>query len=190
MAFAPSEDSDQPGRPISLIKVFAVRMKKVDAQADLSLRWAQMPFCWFCREATHVLRFINRSIHCHLADVLKFISRSIHCHLAHVLRFINRSIIAIWQFGTCITRYCYVIERVQFIYLKYVFKLKKSTPSHMIFGELGILPVSTEIQTRVASFWCKLIENHEYFKFSSLVYAAVRAMHEKQSSEIQLDWKY
>ena len=28
MACAPSEDSDQPGHPPSLIKVFAVRMKK------------------------------------------------------------------------------------------------------------------------------------------------------------------
>ena len=54
---APSEDSDQPGHPPSLIRVFAVRMKIawvlcyplsasedwsdwVDAQADLSLRWA------------------------------------------------------------------------------------------------------------------------------------------------------
>ena len=54
----PSEDSDQPGHPPSLIRVFAVRMQKdwvlsyplseqrrlwsdwVDAQADLSLRWA------------------------------------------------------------------------------------------------------------------------------------------------------
>ena len=53
---APSEDSDQPGHPPSLIRVFAVRMKKpwvlsfhlsaqrrlwsdwADAQADLSLR--------------------------------------------------------------------------------------------------------------------------------------------------------
>ena len=57
MASAPSEDSDQPGHPPSLIIVFAVRMKKAwvlsypfsaqrrlwsdwaDAQADLSLRW-------------------------------------------------------------------------------------------------------------------------------------------------------
>ena len=23
----------------------------MDAQADLSLRWAHMPFCWFCHEA-------------------------------------------------------------------------------------------------------------------------------------------
>ena len=29
MACAPSEDSDQPGHPPSLIRVFAVRMKKV-----------------------------------------------------------------------------------------------------------------------------------------------------------------
>ena len=28
MACAPSEDSDQPGQPASLIKVFAVHMKK------------------------------------------------------------------------------------------------------------------------------------------------------------------
>ena len=26
-----------------------------DAQADLSLRWAHMPFCWFCHEAAQVV---------------------------------------------------------------------------------------------------------------------------------------
>ena len=25
------------------------------AQADLSLRWAHMPFCWFCHEAAHII---------------------------------------------------------------------------------------------------------------------------------------
>ena len=25
-----------------------------DAQADLSLHWVHMPFCWFCREAAHI----------------------------------------------------------------------------------------------------------------------------------------
>ena len=65
MACAPSEDSDQPGYPPSLIRVFTVRMKKAwvlsyplsaqrrlcsdlaDAQADLSLRWVHMPFVGF-----------------------------------------------------------------------------------------------------------------------------------------------
>ena len=65
MACVPSEDSDQPGHSPSLIRVFVVRMKKawflsyplspqrrlksdwVDAQADLSLRWAHSYFVGF-----------------------------------------------------------------------------------------------------------------------------------------------
>ena len=65
MTCAPSEDSDQPGHPPRLIRVFAVRMKKAwilsyplsaqrrlrsdwaDAQADLSLRWAHSHFVGF-----------------------------------------------------------------------------------------------------------------------------------------------
>ena len=77
MACAPSEDLEQLRHPPSLIRVFAVRMKKAwalirvftvrmkkawalsypfsthwsdwaDAQPHLSYRWAHMPFCWFC----------------------------------------------------------------------------------------------------------------------------------------------
>ena len=62
---APSKDSDQPGRPPSLIRVFAVRMKKAwvlsyplstqwrlrshwaNAQADLSLWWTHSHFVGF-----------------------------------------------------------------------------------------------------------------------------------------------
>ena len=65
MACAPSEDSDQPGHPPCLIRVFAVRMKKAlvlsyplsaqrrlwsdwaDAEADLSLRWGHSHFVGF-----------------------------------------------------------------------------------------------------------------------------------------------
>ena len=62
---APNEDSDQPGHPSSLIRIFAVRMKKAwvlsyplsaqqrlwsawaDAQANLSLHWAHTHFVSF-----------------------------------------------------------------------------------------------------------------------------------------------
>ena len=72
VACAPSEDSDQPGHPPSLIRVFAVRMKKAwvasygpklsscgqrglwsdwaDAQVDLSLRWVH----------SHIVGFVMR----------------------------------------------------------------------------------------------------------------------------------
>ena len=54
--WASSEDSDQPGHPPSLIRVFAVRMKKawVLSLADLSLRWAHMSLYWFCHEAAQL----------------------------------------------------------------------------------------------------------------------------------------
>ena len=39
----PAKTQDQPGRPPSLIRVFAVRMK----QAELSLRWAHSHFVGF-----------------------------------------------------------------------------------------------------------------------------------------------
>ena len=61
MACESSEDSDQPGHPPSLMRVFAVRLKKawvfscpLSAQADLSLRCAHRSVCWFCPEAAHI----------------------------------------------------------------------------------------------------------------------------------------
>ena len=32
-----------------------LRADWVDAQADLRLRWAHMPFSWFCHEAAHIM---------------------------------------------------------------------------------------------------------------------------------------
>ena len=68
---APSEDSDQPGHPPSLIRVFAVRMKNawvlsypLSAQRRLWSDWAYAQavwvfawrtLCWFCHVAAHVV---------------------------------------------------------------------------------------------------------------------------------------
>ena len=56
-----SEDSDQPGHPPSLIRGFAVRMKRVwvlsyplSAQRRHWSDWAHKSFCWFCHEAAHL----------------------------------------------------------------------------------------------------------------------------------------
>ena len=78
MACAPSEDSDLLGHPPSLIRVFTVRMNTAwvlsyplsaqrrrwsdwaDAQADLSLRWAQSSFVGFVmRQLIFILLFTS-----------------------------------------------------------------------------------------------------------------------------------
>ena len=81
---APSEDSDQPGHQPSLIRVFAVRMKKawvliyplsaqrrlwsdwVDAQADRSLRSAQIHFVGFYHVAAQLVLFWLHYNYCKL----------------------------------------------------------------------------------------------------------------------------
>ena len=42
-----------------------------------------------------------------------------------------------------------IIERVQLNYLKQFFGLKKSTPSYMLYGELGLMPLEIDIHTRI-----------------------------------------
>ena len=77
MACGPREDSDQPGHLPSLIRVFAVRMKKAwvisytmstqgklwsdwaDAQADLSLHWVHTHFVGFVMWLICVIHVVN-----------------------------------------------------------------------------------------------------------------------------------
>lgn len=50
-----------------------------------------------------------------------------------------------------------VIERVQLKFLKHILHLKKSTSSFMIYGELGVYPLIVDIQSRMVSYWTKLV---------------------------------
>lgn len=94
----------------------------------------------------------------------------------------NKTIKPILLYGSEISGYgnCDIIERVHLKFLKYIFKLKKSTPSHMKYGESGILLVTTEIQSRVITYRSKLVnvENVEKNKLSSNIYLVLHAMHE------------
>ena len=81
---APSEDSDQPGHPPSLIRVFAVHMMKAwtlsyqlraqrrlwsdwaDAQADLNLRWAHSHFVGFVMSWLICFCFLTRKLFSHI----------------------------------------------------------------------------------------------------------------------------
>ena len=83
---APSEHSDQPGHPPSLIRVFAVR--SMSAQADLSLRWAHSHIVGFL-----MLRLILVSLQVQTdiwAPSSEFVSSSIlswHILTAHAQTF-------------------------------------------------------------------------------------------------------
>ena len=77
----------------------------------------------------------------------------------------------IWGFGNCDA-----IERIQLKFIKYALNLKKSTPSFMIYGELGMKPITLDIQARVISFWSKLVSDEDH-KLSTLIYKITYEMH-------------
>lgn len=77
----------------------------------------------------------------------------------------------IWGYGNCDD-----LERIQLKFLKYTLNLKKSTPTYMIYGELGIKPISLDIKARVISFWSKLVTNQDN-KLSSIIYTVIHRMH-------------
>ena len=44
-----------PAAICCVLRLDTIGLDWVDAQADLSLRWAHMPLCWFCHEAAQIL---------------------------------------------------------------------------------------------------------------------------------------
>lgn len=86
----------------------------------------------------------------------------------------------IWGFGNND-----ILERVQLKFYKHVLSLKRSTPSIMVYGELGIYPLQIDIQTRSISFWTKLIAP-ESRKLSALMYSITLSHY--NHSEFEYSW--
>jgi hypothetical protein len=64
-----------------------------------------------------------------------------------------------------------ILLKLQLRFYKFVLKLRLSTPSMMVFGEIGKFPVNVSVKTRLLCFWYKLsspIPNSG--KLSSLIY--------------------
>ena len=65
----------------------------------------------------------------------------------------------IWGFSkNTLVRFC-----------KLLLKLKTSTPSYMIYSELGLFPIETDIKLRAISYWARLLTVKET-KLSYLSY--------------------
>ena len=78
----------------------------------------------------------------------------------------------IWGYGNCD-----VIERVQLKFYKHILNLKKSTPSYMIYGELGIMPIIVDIKARIALFGHNLSLQSTVQKLASGIYDIIYHMH-------------
>ena len=78
----------------------------------------------------------------------------------------------IWGYGNLD-----IIERCQLKFYKQILNLKKSTPTFMVYGELGTFPLYVDIQCRMVSFWAKLRDGHN--EIASTIYDIVYRLREQ-----------
>ena len=62
-----------------------------------------------------------------------------------------------------------IINQFQLKYLKMLLNVKKSTPSYMVWGELGIQPLDNIIKNRILNYWCKVV-NDKQDRINHLMY--------------------
>lgn len=78
-----------------------------------------------------------------------------------------------------------LIEKLHLRFCKLILQVNKSTPSCMIYGELGRYPVSVTVKTRVISYWCKLLSGPRH-KYAHLVYKLCYRLH--NSGTVTMPW--
>ena len=54
-----------------------------------------------------------------------------------------------------------VIERAHLKFCKLLLGVKRSTPSFMVYGELGAYPLNISVKTRMLTYWSQLINSKE-----------------------------
>ena len=61
-------------------------------------------------------------------------------------------------------------SKLQLRFFKIIFKLKKSTPNVMVYGELGQFPIEIEAKCRLLNYWYSLTDPNTPGKFSSTIH--------------------
>jgi hypothetical protein len=63
-----------------------------------------------------------------------------------------------------------IIEKLHLKFLKLAAGLKSSTPTYMVYGELGALPINIAISKRIVRFWHSLTDSNKQLKYSNKLY--------------------
>ena len=71
-----------------------------------------------------------------------------------------------------------LIEVIHLKFCKYLLKLRKSTPSCMVYGETGRFPIELQIKSRMINFWARLLTDTSD-KISSTLYKVMLDLHLK-----------
>ena len=75
------------------------------------------------------------------------------------------------------------VRKLQLRFLKFILKVGKSTPSCMVFGELGQFPLDIQAKCRMLNFWYKMAYGDNTCKFSCIMYKFLLNQYESDKHE-------
>ena len=76
-----------------------------------------------------------------------------------------------------------LIDRLQLRFYKSILKLRASTPTFMVYGEVGKYPVELHIKLRMLLFWQKLVSEENRNNLSSVIYRVLFTLHKNNLIE-------
>ena len=88
----------------------------------------------------------------------------------------------IWGFGDL-----RVLEQVQLKFLKFILNNKKSTSNCIVYGETGTLPLKIDVQSRIVTYWSKLVQPKTE-NLSSKLYRIAKTCFDNRSSPSFFKW--
>ena len=87
--------------------------------------------------------------------------RSLNLPIHITIDLFDKTIIPVLTYGCELWGFqcCDIVHKLQIRFYKMVLRLKKSTPSFMILGDLGKYPGDITIKTRMLMYWFKLVKH-------------------------------
>ena len=77
-----------------------------------------------------------------------------------------------------------IIEQIHLKFCKRILKIRNTTPTFMVYGELGRFPLEIRVKLRMISFWSKLVTHDT--KLSSILYRLMLGL--KRKNEVNFKW--
>ena len=120
----------------------------------------------FIKAKKHLAEQANKALH-----FLYTVINNMQLPIDLTLKLFDQTITPILTYSSEIWGYenVDIIQRVQNKFYRATLKLKKSTPSYMIMGELGKYPIDIIIKSKMIGYWLRLI-NGSHDKISYKIY--------------------
>ena len=97
------------------------------------------------------------------------------------LELFDKTVLPVMLYGCEIWGYenIKLFESFYLRYLKYILKLKKSTPNCMLYGELGVYKIDIAVKCRMISFWLKLATDDNENNFAVKMFYYLKSLHDE-----------